>query len=43
MTVGRNIILTLRPETKNDCADEDQQKFIGLDWNGVSLESAVDE
>jgi hypothetical protein len=23
------------PETKNDCADEGQQQFTGLDWTGL--------
>jgi hypothetical protein len=28
--------MVLGPETKNDCTGEDQQKFTGLDWTGLS-------
>jgi hypothetical protein len=28
--VGTNINYVMDPETKNDCAGEDQQQFIGL-------------
>jgi hypothetical protein len=37
--LGTNINLFMGltgPETKNDCAGEDQQQFIGLDWTGDS-------